>query len=106
MNSTVMNPNAKEFFPASWWDQEVAWKEAYDEKARRESEPNIDKFLAESAREDADHDYEAAHSAEDKALHLFVQHVYKRIDPERDHVIAAKIVSHLEHKGRGSRWCA
>jgi hypothetical protein len=27
-----MNPKAKEFFPASWWDQEVAWKEAYDEK--------------------------------------------------------------------------
>ena len=104
MTELVMNPNAKEFFPASWWNQELAWKEAYAEKARRESEANINKFLSESLRKDAEGDYEVAHSAEDKALYQFVQHVYKRIDPERDHVIAAKIVSHLQR--RGARWYA
>jgi len=119
-----MNPNAKEFRPASWLDEEVAWEEAHkekarkeaqeekawieahEEKARRESELHIDKFLAESVLKDIEGDDEAAHIAEDRAFHLFVQHVHKRTNPPRDHAIAAKIVAHLQNEHRGYRWCA
>ena len=87
----VMNPNAKEFFPTSWWDQEVAWREAYEEKARRESEPKIDMLLAICIQTYTEGDYAGAHTAEYKALRLFVKHVGEGIDPDRDHVIAKKL---------------
>lgn len=65
----------------------------------------IEECLLKSREADMIGDYEVAHKAEDNALYMFVKHILKCEDNEKNKHYANLISTHLNDK-KGSRWYA